>query len=136
MPRRRRSANKKALILSGGGAKGCFEVGAVKHLWETGWRPDIICGVSVGALNAAKLAERKDSSATELEEIWRELRPEKQGGRAVYSKDYFVNLLSKWIPNMLVDGIDDAIGGTNIIRWFMYAPAICTQSTQCSLYAT
>ncbi|HMV13232.1 MAG TPA: patatin-like phospholipase family protein [Nitrosomonas sp.] len=120
-PRRRRGANKKALILSGGGAKGCFEVGAVKQLWSKGWRPDIICGVSVGALNAAKLAERKDTSPAELEEIWRELRPEKRGGRAVYSKDYFVNLLSTWIPNMLSDGIDDLIGAKDIFEWLKYA---------------
>jgi NTE family protein len=46
-----------ALVLSGGGAKGAFEVGAVKYLYERGIRPDIICATSVGAVNAIKLAE-------------------------------------------------------------------------------
>lgn len=59
-----------ALVLSGGGAKGCFQAGAVETLWSRGFRPDIICGVSVGALNAAKLAEGETDSATLLRSIW------------------------------------------------------------------
>ena len=47
-----------ALVLSGGGSKGAFQVGVLKYLYEVrGFRPDIITGTSVGALNAAKLAE-------------------------------------------------------------------------------
>jgi predicted acylesterase/phospholipase RssA len=106
-PRRRRGSNKKALVLSGGGAKGSFEVGAVKYLWEKGYRPDIICGVSVGALNAAKLAECKDTSAAELEAIWRKLNPAVQGARVVYAKQYFQNLAIKWLGNMAPDILDD-----------------------------
>ncbi len=47
----------RALVLSGGGAKGAYEVGALKYLLldkETQY--DIICGVSVGALNASFLS--------------------------------------------------------------------------------
>jgi hypothetical protein len=44
-----------AIVLSGGGAKGDFEVGAVRCIYDRGIRPDIICGVSVGAINAVKL---------------------------------------------------------------------------------
>ncbi|MBD2463724.1 patatin-like phospholipase family protein [Oscillatoria sp. FACHB-1407] len=120
-PRQRRQSNKKALVLSGGGAKGCFEVGAVKRLWAQGYRPDIICGVSVGALNAVKLAEGKDSSAEDLELVWKQLDPRNQGGKAVYSKDYFVNLLLKLIPKMIGDGIDDLLGGTDILNWLFFA---------------
>lgn len=127
-PRRRRSAGKKALVLSGGGAKGCFEVGAVQRLWEHGYRPDIICGVSVGALNAAKLAEAKDSSARELRDIWEELDPERgQGGRAVYAKDYFPELVLNWVKNMGMDFVDDAldpnVGLDQLWRWAGYAAA-------------
>jgi len=43
----------KALILSGGGARGAFQVGVMKYLEEKRWKPDLICGTSVGAINAA-----------------------------------------------------------------------------------
>jgi len=60
---------KTALVLSGGGAKGAFQVGAEKYLREElGYSWDIIAGVSVGALNGVMLAMEK---YTRLEEIWK-----------------------------------------------------------------
>ena len=35
---------KRALILSGGGARGAFQVGVWKYLREINWTPDLICG--------------------------------------------------------------------------------------------
>jgi NTE family protein len=59
---------KTALILSGGGAKGAFQVGAEKYAREKkGYHWDIIAGVSVGALNGAMLAMGK---TLRLWEIW------------------------------------------------------------------
>jgi predicted acylesterase/phospholipase RssA len=81
--------HKTALVLSGGGAKGAFEVGAVKRLWQTVFRdrrPDIITGVSVGALNAAKLGEGRAESADELEAIWRDLGRRGNEGTRVYEE--------------------------------------------------
>lgn len=46
-----------ALVLSGGGAKGAYAVGAVEVLLERLPPPDLVCGSSVGALVAAMLAE-------------------------------------------------------------------------------
>ncbi len=43
----------RALILSGGGARGAFQVGVMKYLDEIGWTPDLVCGTSVGTVNAA-----------------------------------------------------------------------------------
>ena len=44
--------------LSGGGAKGSFEVGTLKYLMQaSGIRPDVITCTSVGAVNGMKLAE-------------------------------------------------------------------------------
>jgi NTE family protein len=45
----------KALVLGGGSMKGAFQVGAVKAVLEDGFEPDMIYGVSVGALNATYL---------------------------------------------------------------------------------
>lgn len=59
-----------ALALAGGGSKGSFEVGAVRCLTDMfNYRPDIITGTSVGALNAAKLAEGP-AALPELEALW------------------------------------------------------------------
>jgi predicted acylesterase/phospholipase RssA len=46
-----------AIALSGGGTKGDFEVGVVRYLYDQNVRPKIICGTSVGSINALKLAE-------------------------------------------------------------------------------
>lgn len=47
-----------ALVMSGGGARGAFEVGVVDYLiTDAGLDFDVITGVSVGALNAAMLAQ-------------------------------------------------------------------------------
>lgn len=65
----------KALVLSGGGSKGSFQAGAIKYLLnELNIHYDIICGVSVGALNGAFLSmfskgEEKESSKLLLE-MW------------------------------------------------------------------
>jgi predicted acylesterase/phospholipase RssA len=66
----------RALVLTGGGALGAFQVGAIKRLWESGYRPDLICGISVGAINAVKLAEGDENGATaaeKLEGLWNQL---------------------------------------------------------------
>lgn len=64
---------KRALVLSGGGAKGAFQYGALKYIYENikktraDYRFDIIAGVSVGALNGAMVAMDKFD---ELGHIW------------------------------------------------------------------
>lgn len=59
---------KTALVLSGGGAKGAFQVGAEKYARETkGFQWDVISGVSIGAANGAFLAMRRHDR---LLEIW------------------------------------------------------------------
>ncbi len=47
-----------AFVLSGGGARGALQVGALRALLEANIRPDLLVGTSVGAVNAAHLALR------------------------------------------------------------------------------
>jgi NTE family protein len=63
-----------AFVLGGGGARGAFQVGALKALLEAGYQPDLIVGTSVGAINAAFLALRGANleSIQQLIEVWRE----------------------------------------------------------------
>ena len=60
---------KKALILSGGGARGAFQVGVWKYLREINWTPDLICGTSIGAVNAAAIGS--GMSVERLIDIWK-----------------------------------------------------------------
>lgn len=62
------------LVLSGGGAKGAFQAGAIEVLREAGYSFDAISGVSVGALNGAMLATEQFD---ELLEVWRQVTPER-----------------------------------------------------------
>src|SRR6476620_9716616 len=66
-----------AFVLSGGGAAGDFEVGAVRLLLQRGIVPDILVGTSVGAINAAKIAEgegKPTQGFAGLMAIWLSLR--------------------------------------------------------------
>jgi NTE family protein len=47
--------NKLAFVLSGGGARGALQVGALYALLENGFQPDLFVGTSIGAVNAAFL---------------------------------------------------------------------------------
>lgn len=61
----------RALVLSGGAAHGAFQAGAVQALYEMGWVPDIVCGASVGAINAASVVSGK--SPEHLCSLWRDV---------------------------------------------------------------
>lgn len=63
----------RALVLQGGGALGAFELGVARVLYgERGWRPDVVAGVSIGAITAALLARPKGGDAVAaLEAFWR-----------------------------------------------------------------
>jgi NTE family protein len=74
---------KNALILSGGGARAAYQVGALKALAEilpaNARNPfPIICGTSAGAINAVTLAAHEGcfrDAVAELENIWFSLEP-------------------------------------------------------------
>lgn len=51
---------KRALVFAGGGSRGAFQIGVWKYLVERNWMPDIICGTSVGAINAVGIASGLD----------------------------------------------------------------------------
>ncbi len=72
-------SKKIALVLSGGGAKGAFQVGAERYAREVkGYRWSVISGVSIGALNGAYLAmEQYDR----LREVWQTITTEQVFGR-------------------------------------------------------
>lgn len=69
-------AARSALVLQGGGALGAYELGAARRLYEDAhFAPDIIAGVSIGAIAAVLLARpAKGLKPLEaLEQFWREV---------------------------------------------------------------
>jgi hypothetical protein len=79
---------RRALVLSGGGAKGVWQVGACQHLIvERRYWFDVIAGVSAGAVNGTALAQAHDPSGLEdelehLRSVWFGLR----GHRDIYRR--------------------------------------------------
>jgi NTE family protein len=61
------------LVLQGGGALGAFECGVVRALEEHAIHPDVVAGVSIGAINAALIAGNPRRAAPVLEAFWNEL---------------------------------------------------------------
>lgn len=48
----------KILVLAGGSVKGAFQAGVIRAVFESGFRPDAIYGVSAGSLNASYLVNQ------------------------------------------------------------------------------
>ncbi len=77
-----------ALVLSGGGALGAYEVGVLRVLERIALVPSLVVGVSVGALNATTWVAHGGRTAV-LESTWRELRAATIGIR-------WVTLVLRW----------------------------------------
>jgi NADPH-dependent 2,4-dienoyl-CoA reductase/sulfur reductase-like enzyme/predicted acylesterase/phospholipase RssA len=65
--------NQTVLVLQGGGALGAFECGVVKALEEECIFPDIVAGISIGALNGAIVAGNPRHATKALESFWSEI---------------------------------------------------------------
>ncbi len=60
-----------AYVFQGGGALGAYQVGAYKALREAGYIPDIVVGISIGAINAAILAgNKREDRLDRLNQFW------------------------------------------------------------------
>src|SRR5882724_3517869 len=65
----------KALVLQGGGALGAYELGVARALYCDGaYAPDLVAGVSIGAISAALLARpRNGEPLGTLEAFWKKV---------------------------------------------------------------
>jgi NTE family protein len=109
---------KYALVLSGGGFKGAFQIGALQYLMENGIRHndgtivqnpkfDFIAGVSVGALNGSFMAMEDFEG---LKKLWEDVKT--KGPSEIYTSDLveikgdkiqanFNGILKKILPDSL-----------------------------------
>jgi NTE family protein len=78
---------KRALVLSGGGGRGAYHVGALRFLEEHDWLPDVIVGTSIGAVNGAAIASGHDSRS--LRALWGRLTTDQVQRRDWHLLDLF-----------------------------------------------
>lgn len=145
-------AKKIALVLSGGGAKGAFQAGALQYIYEEfmplqpEFRFQVVSGVSVGCLNGAMLAQNKFA---ELLEVWNTVENGKiykgklsvaqalwrigiKKKRSLLDIDPLVKLLDRHVSweDSLNSGISFSAGTVSLIdgRYHSYRPEDFTDS--------
>src|SRR5207302_10908181 len=77
----------------------------LKFLYEHGVRPAILCGTSVGSLNASKLAEG-DGAIAELEQLWRQI----DGNGSIYEPSPAFRQLTNKEPDLAAEIIGTVAG--------------------------
>ncbi len=77
----------KILVLAGGSVKGAYQTGVVRAVFEAGFRPDAIYGISAGSMNASYLVN--DFGRSVLED----------GGYLDYNQTA-IDLCNFWINNI------------------------------------
>src|SRR5215468_689228 len=59
------------LVLQGGGALGAYQAGVYEGMYEAGFAPDWVAGVSIGGINGALIAgNAPDKRVERLREFW------------------------------------------------------------------
>ncbi len=85
---------KRALVLSGGGARGSYQVGVWKALRELDIKYDIITGTSVGALNGALMVQ---DTYDQVVDFWNEIDFKKIFNDPFFQKESINNKKAKII---------------------------------------
>ena len=103
----------RALVLSGGGSFGAFQVGVLKHLMgDLNLKYKVYCGISVGAINCGFLSMYKDSenhrASNELEELWRGLST--------------AQIYKQWFPFGVLHGLSkNSLYNSSPLKEFIYS---------------
>lgn len=102
---------KKAIVLSGGGARGAYQAGVWKYLQEKKWKPDIICGTSVGAINACAIGS--GMTAERIIELWLDLNKKnvmrmswKSSVLSLFKKNSFAFVDTSPLRDLLYEKLD------------------------------
>jgi len=106
-----------AFVLSGGGNQGVSQVGMLRALLERDYRPDVIIGTSVGALNGAVIATSPTLTMVDhLEEVWRGLRGDEVFPGNTLRRAW--NLLRRDDHLIPDDGLKSLIGSAGVAPTF------------------
>jgi NTE family protein len=98
-----------ALALAGGNALGAYSAGAYEALHERGYRPDVVSGASIGAINGAIIAGNPPQRRVEkLREFWQQagtgsafgLAPATGRSREIYNAAHALQTLMAGRPGL------------------------------------
>lgn len=95
---------KTAIVLSGGGAKGAYQIGVWKALKKLNVKYDIVTGTSVGALNGVMMVQEDYKIALDF---WKKISYEKIFGKTFYKINS--NIYSNYINEFVKNGGSDPI---------------------------
>ncbi len=104
------------LVLSGGGARGAFQVGVLERLLqdpEFGTGPVVASGTSAGGINAALLASGK--SPQEMRQFWRDIAADPP---VVVDPTFFEEAI-KAVADLAAEDSLDVFGGGPAVRRFI-----------------
>lgn len=93
---------KQALVLSGGGARGAYQIGVWKALEELNIKCDIVTGTSIGSINGALYTQ---GSLKEAEELWKNIDLETVFPITVDNNNS-KELLKKYLKSSITGGIE------------------------------
>lgn len=88
----------RALVLSGGGSKGAYQIGVWKALRKLGIKYDIITGTSVGALNGAIMVQNNYYKAYKL---WSDISMEKIFDGRIENYSDTLSLYKEYLKNFV-----------------------------------
>lgn len=114
LPHRTPDYGDVALVLTGGGARGAYQVGVLRHLARRfpELRIPILTGVSAGGVNVAHLAQHRGSFVEAVEQLvglWQGLTP-----GHVFDVDASALLLNgmRWAIRLVSGGVGSGVGRT------------------------
>ena len=92
---------KQALVLSGGGARGAYQIGVWKALEELNIKCNIVTGASIGSINGALYTQ---GALKEAEELWKNIDLETVFPITVDNNNK--ELLKKYLKSSITGGIE------------------------------
>src|SRR5918999_760044 len=114
LPHRTPDYGELALVLTGGGARGAYQVGVLRHLATRfpNLRIPILTGVSAGGVNVAHLAQHRGTfpeSVEHLVALWRGLNPDH-----VFRVDTssLLRNAARWGVRLASGGVGTGVGAT------------------------
>ena len=91
----------KALVLSGGGSKGSYQIGCWKALRKLHIKFDIVTGTSVGALNGALITQKNYHKAIKL---WKNMNLKLLFGENAINSTNDIDVMKMYGKNFLKNG--------------------------------
>ncbi len=91
----------KALVLSGGGSKGSYQIGVWRALQQLGIKFDIVTGTSSGAINGALITQNTYFRAIH---VWKNLNYKNIFGSEFNNSSKLITLYKGFVKNFINDG--------------------------------